>query len=64
MLRGLIMSTRDVASGASCLFEALVVVGYFAVAWLIRSWVMLLAPFAIAGIVLVWAIIESRIDED
>ncbi len=35
-------------SGLSCLFEDIVIAGYFLTAWLFHSWVMLLAPLAIA----------------
>lgn len=58
------MAARDVFAGLGCLFQAVVILGYFASAWFFRSWVMLVAPFAGAGIVILWVIVRSRLDED
>jgi len=57
------MTARDIASGLSCLFEALVVAGYLAVAWIFLAWVMLLVPLAAAGIIILWAYVRSRFDD-
>ena len=54
----------NIAAAFSCLFEAIVIAGYFLVAWLLHSWVMVLVPFTIAGVVVVWAIVRSRFDDD
>ena len=56
------MTARDVASGLSCLLEGIVIVGYLGVAAMFHSWAMLLAPVAIAGIAILWAIVRSRFD--
>ena len=41
------MTFRNIASGFSCLFEAIVIAGYFAVAWLLHSWIMVSTPVEI-----------------
>ena len=54
----------NIASAFSCLFEAILIAGYFVVAWLLHSWVMVLIPFTIAGAAVAWAIIRRRFDDD
>ncbi len=49
-------------AGLRWLFELVVVGGYYATAFVLGSWLMALAPLAIALLVLVWAIIMSRLD--
>lgn len=58
------MFARDVSSGLGCLFQAVVIVGYFLAAWAFHSWVMALAPFVGAGIIILWATIRSRFEGD
>jgi hypothetical protein len=59
-----LLTFRNIGAGLSCLFEAIVIAGYFGVAWLVHSWIMLLAPFALAGAIAVWAVVRSRFDDD
>ena len=56
------MATRDLTSGMSCFFRGIAIVGYLAVAARFHSWVMLLAPIAIAGIAILWTFVRSRFD--
>ena len=45
------------------LFDLVVIVGYFATALVLGSWLMAAAPFALAGIVIVATIVRVRLDE-
>ena len=45
------------------LFELVIIAAYFATALVLGSWVMVAAPFVLAGIVIVVTIIWVRLDE-
>jgi hypothetical protein len=45
------------------LFDLVIIVGYFATALILGSWLMAAAPFALAGIVIVVTIVWVRLDE-
>lgn len=57
------MSGRDAAAGLGCLFDWVIVAAYFGAACLLRSWIMAVAPFALALVVIAWAYVWSRLDD-
>lgn len=60
---GVSMLGRDAAAGLGCLFEWVIIVAYFGAAFLLHSWIMAAAPFALALVVIAWAYIWSRLDD-
>jgi hypothetical protein len=58
------MSGRDVAAGLGCLFESVIFVAYFGVAFVLHSWMMAAAPFALALAAIAWAFLRARLDGD
>lgn len=44
-------------------FDLVVIVGYFATALFLGSWLMVAAPFVLAAVVVVVTIVRVRLDE-
>ena len=45
------------------LFDLVIIVGYFATALILGSWIMVAAPFVFATVVVVVTIVRVRLDE-
>ena len=45
------------------LFDLVIIVGYFATAFVLGSWLMAVAPFVLALLVVTAALIRGRLDE-
>ncbi len=53
---------RDVGAGLSCLFQLVVFGGYYLVAFLLGSRIMIAAPIALAVVAIIWAVVRARLD--
>jgi hypothetical protein len=53
---------RDVGAGLSCLFQLIVFSGYYLVAFLLGSRIMVAAPIALAVLAVIWAVVRARLD--
>ena len=61
-------SRTGICDGASMavipwLFDLVIIVGYFATALILGSWLMVAAPFVLAAVVVVVTIVRVRLDE-
>lgn len=57
------VSARDVGAGLGCLFQAVVMAGYYLAAFVLGSLVMAVAPIVLAVLVIIWTYIRVRLDE-
>jgi hypothetical protein len=56
---------RDgVTQGIGLLFETSVIGGYFLAAYLFNAWLLVLAPFILAAVAIVWAVVRAHFDHD
>lgn len=53
---------RDMGAGLSCLFQVVVFSGYYLVAFLLGSRIMIVAPVALAVLGVIWALVRARLE--
>ena len=55
---------RDVGAGFSCLLQLVVFGGYYLVALLLGSRIMVAAPILVAVVAIVWAVVRAWLEGD
>jgi hypothetical protein len=53
---------RAVGAGLSCLFQLVTICGYYLVAFILGSVIMAVAPLVVTLLVIIWVVVEVRLE--
>ena len=53
---------RAVGAGIACLFQLVVIGGYYLVAFVLGSVTMAVAPLVLAFLVIIWVVVQARLE--
>ena len=53
---------RAFGAGIACLFQMVVIGGYCVVAVVLGSAIMVVAPLVLASLVIIWVVVEARLE--